>query len=151
MKMHAFVSITIRDVDAADLPIFFEQQLDLEAIRMAAFVCKDPKDRAAFDAHWDKILRSPRITKKTIMAAGQVVGHISCYPDGENLEVTYWLGRKFWGRGLATQALRKMLYVVVDRPIFARAATDNIRSMGVLQKMRLQDHRRKQRFRQRQR
>ena len=68
------------------------------------------------------------------MAEGQVAGHIACYPDGENMEVTYWLGREFWGRGLATQALKRMLHLVVDRPIFARAAADNIGSIRVLQK-----------------
>ena len=68
------------------------------------------------------------------MAERQVAGHIACYPDGENMEVTYWLGREFWGRGLATQALSRMLHIVVDRPIFARAATDNIGSIRVLQK-----------------
>ena len=51
------------------------------------------------------------------------------------MEVTYWLGREFWGRGLATQALNKMLHLVVDVwPILARAATDNIGSLSVLQK-----------------
>jgi hypothetical protein len=30
------------------------------------------------------------------VAEGQVAGHIACYPDGENMEVTYWLGRDFW-------------------------------------------------------
>jgi RimJ/RimL family protein N-acetyltransferase len=109
-------------------------QLDPEAIRMAAFVSKDPKDKVAFDAHWGKILNSSQNTTRTIVAEGQVAGHISCYPDGENMEVTYWLGREFWGRGLATQALNRMLDLVVDRPIFARAAADNIGSIRVLQK-----------------
>lgn len=132
--MSRFESITIREVESSDLETFYEHQLDPEAIRMAAFVCKDPKDKVAFDAHWDKILNSSQITKRTIVAEGQVAGHISCYPHGENIEVTYWLGREFWGRGLATQALNRMLHLVVDRPIFARAATDNIGSIRVLQK-----------------
>lgn len=88
----------------------------------------------AFDAHWDKILKSSQITKRTIVAEGQVAGHISCYPQGENLEVSYWLGRGFWGRGVATQALRMMLRLVGDRLILARAATDNSGSIRVLQK-----------------
>ena len=50
------------------------------------------------------------------------------------MEVTYWLGREFWGKGLATQALNRMLQLVVDRPIFARAAADNIGSIRVLEK-----------------
>ncbi len=133
MKKDSFESITIREVESSDLETFFQHQLDPEAIRMAAFVCKDPKDKAAFHAHWNKILNSPQNTTKTIVAGGQVAGHIACYPDGENMEVTYWLGREFWGRGLATQALNRMLHLVAARPIFARAAADNIGSIRVLQ------------------
>jgi RimJ/RimL family protein N-acetyltransferase len=132
--MSGFASVTIRKVEPADLDIFFEQQLDPESIRMAAFVSRDPKDRVAFDAHWKKILNSPRITQRTIMAERQVAGYIGCFPNGEHMEVTYWLGREFWGRGLATEALNRMLRLVVDRPIIARAAADNIGSIKVLQK-----------------
>jgi RimJ/RimL family protein N-acetyltransferase len=132
--MNRFDSITLRGVGSSDLDIFYEQQLDPEAIRMAAFVSKDPKDKVAFDAHWNKILNSPQITQRTIVADGQVAGYIGCFPHGENMEVTYWLGREFWGRGLATQALNRMLHLVTQRPILARAATDNIGSIRVLQK-----------------
>jgi RimJ/RimL family protein N-acetyltransferase len=127
--MSRLENIAIREVESSDLEFFFEHQLDPEAIRMAAFVCEDPKDRVAFDAHWDKILDSSQITKRTIVGEGQVAGHISCYPHGESMEVTYWLGREFWGRGLATQALDRMLHLIGDRAIFARAATDNIGSI----------------------
>jgi hypothetical protein len=64
--MSSFESITIREVDSSDLEAFYEHQLDPEAIRMVAFVCKDPKDKVAFDAHWNKILNSPQITQRTI-------------------------------------------------------------------------------------
>src|SRR6185312_15108770 len=113
-------SITVREVESSDLETLYEHQLDPEAIRMAAFVGKDPQDKVAFGAHWDKILHSSQSITRTIVAEGQVAGHIGCYPDGENLE------------GLATQALNRLLHLVVDRPIFARAATDNIGSIRVL-------------------
>ena len=93
--MSRFESITIREVESSDLETFYEHQLDPEAIRMAAFVCENPKDKIAFDAHWDKILNSSQITKRTIVAEGQVAGHISCYPHGEDMEVTYWLEGSF--------------------------------------------------------
>ena len=96
--MSRFESITIREVESSDLETFYKHQLDPEAIRMAAFVCEDPKDKVAFDAHWNKILNSSQNTTRTIVAEGQVAGHIACYPDGENLEVTYWLGREFRDR-----------------------------------------------------
>ena len=132
--MSRFESVTIREVEPSDLDTFYEHQLDPEAIRMAAFVGKDPTDRAAFDAHWAKILTSPQITQRTIVADGRVAGHIACYPDEGHLEVTYWIGREFWGRGLATRALSMMLDLVGDRPMFARAAADNVGSIKVLEK-----------------
>jgi hypothetical protein len=70
--MSRFESITIREVESSDLETFYEHQLDPEAIRMAAFVCEDPKDKVAFDAHWDKILNSSQNTTRTIVAEGQV-------------------------------------------------------------------------------
>src|SRR5258708_8138285 len=132
--MSRFESITIREVESSDIETFYEHEIGPEAIRMAAFVCEDPKDKVAFDAHWDKILNSSQITKRTIVAEGQVAGHISCYPHGENLEVTYWLGREFWGRGLATQDINRMLHPVADRATFARVATRTTRAIRVLAK-----------------
>src|SRR5438045_6498741 len=132
--MSRFESITIREVESSDLETFYEHQLDPEAIRMAAFVCEDPKDKVAFDAHWDKILNSSQITQRTIVAEGQVAGHIACYPHGGDIVVTYWLGREFWGRGLATQAVNRMLQRVVDRPMLGRAAAGNFGAVRVLQR-----------------
>ncbi len=40
--------VQLREVEEADLSIFFEQQLDPESNRMAAFTAKDPTDRGAF-------------------------------------------------------------------------------------------------------
>src|SRR5678816_682162 len=78
--MSRFESSTIREVESSDLETFYEHQLDPEAIRMAAFVGKDPKDKVAFDAHRDRILNSSQNTTRTIVAEGQVAGHIACYP-----------------------------------------------------------------------
>lgn len=126
--------VAIRTVEPSDLDTFFAHQRDPVAIHMAAFVAADPDDRTAFDAHWARILQAPRTTNRTILADGQVAGHIACYPQGEDLEVTYWLGRDFWGQGIATRALQLMLALVVTRPVLARAATDNLGSLRVLQK-----------------
>lgn len=132
--MNRFEIITLRAVEASDLDTFYVQQLDPEANRMAAFVSRDPTDRAAFDTHWAKILQSAQNINRTVVADGQIAGHIACYPQDGELEVTYWLGREFWGRGLATQALTQLLLLVATRPIFARAASDNLGSIRVLEK-----------------
>ena len=71
--MSRFENITIREVESSDLETFYEHQLDPEAIRMAAFVREDPKDKVAFDAHWNKILNSSQNTTRTIVAEGHIV------------------------------------------------------------------------------
>ena len=126
--------IVLRPVVPADLPIFFAQQLDPVANHMAAFTAKDPTDRAAFDAHWAKILADETIIIRTVLLDGQVAGSVSSFEQFGEREVTYWIGRAFWGKGVATQALAALLAQVETRPIFARAAKDNLASLRVLQK-----------------
>jgi RimJ/RimL family protein N-acetyltransferase len=124
----------LRDVTLDDLPIFFAQQLDPGANWMAAFTVKDPSDRLAFDAHWQKILADQAITIRTILYGGQVAGSVLCHAWGGEPEISYWLGREFWGKGIATQALASFLAVVKTRPLYARVASDNIASIRVLEK-----------------
>jgi RimJ/RimL family protein N-acetyltransferase len=124
-------SSVLRDVVEADLPIFFEHQRDPEATRMAAFPARD---REAFTAHWQKILASDDLTKKTILAEGEVAGNIGIFGrDGKRL-VGYWIGREFWGRGLATKALAELLTEAPERPLYAYVATSNLGSIRVLEK-----------------
>ncbi len=124
--------VTLREVQPADLPFFFEHQRDLVAVRMAAFTAADPDDRAAFDAHWARILANESNLNRTIVLDGQVVGSVSSYVMEGDTEVTYWIGRDYWGRGIATAALREFLKVQTTRPVYARAAKDNTGSLRVL-------------------
>ncbi len=101
--------ILLRAVTDGDLPIFFEQQLDKDANFMAAFTAKDPTDRDAFMAHWAKILADPGITIRTILVDGQVAGHVLVYGLFGEPEVSYWIGKAFWGKGVASQALAQFL------------------------------------------
>jgi RimJ/RimL family protein N-acetyltransferase len=128
--------VLLRDVSENDLPILFDQQRDPVANQMAAFTAKDPEDRAAFMAKWAKILGDDSLTKKTILFGGQVAGTVSAFvaPWSGQLEVTYWIGREFWGKGIATQALALFLSSVKTRPLYARAAKDNLGSIRVLEK-----------------
>ena len=129
------MSLELREVADADLPIFFEQQLDPEANWMAAFTGKDPADREAFERHWERVRREPEIVMRTIVGDDQVAGHVSSYIEEGEPEITYWLGRAFWGRGIASQALRLFLdHVNGARPMRARVAKDNLASLKVLQK-----------------
>jgi RimJ/RimL family protein N-acetyltransferase len=125
----------LRDVVNDDLPIFFENQLDQEANYMAAFTAKDPTNQEAFTAHWHKILANEINIIRTIVFNEQVVGSVSSYEDEGKPEVTYWLGKEYWGKGIATRALKEFLANHnTKRPIYARVAKDNLGSRRVLEK-----------------
>jgi RimJ/RimL family protein N-acetyltransferase len=126
---------SLRNVLEADLPIFFAYQLDPDAQAMAAFTAKDPANQEAFTAHWDRILADPTVITRTIVVDGQVAGSVLSYQDDGHPEVIYWLGKHHWGKGLATRALTEFLvHANPTRPIYARAAKDNIGSLRVLEK-----------------
>jgi RimJ/RimL family protein N-acetyltransferase len=124
----------LRNVIETDLPIFFEQQLSPEANHMAAFTTKNPEDREAFKAHWARILADENNTTKTILFEGQVAGYISSFIMVDERDISYWLGKEFWGKGLATTALSEFLDQVTTRPLYARAIRDNLASIRVLEK-----------------
>lgn len=127
--------LLLRDVVNDDLPIFFEQQLNQEANYMAAFTAKDPTNQAVFTAHWQRILANETVIIKTIICDGQVAGSVSSYEDEGKPEVTYWLGKDYWGQGIATWALQEFLaHNNQRRPIYARVAKDNLGSRRVLEK-----------------
>lgn len=127
-------NVILRDVLDEDVAIFFEHQCDSEAIRMAAFTAKDPTDRTAFDAHWQRLRRDSNVTPKTILWQEQVAGHVVSFEQLGEREVSYWVGRKFWGKGVASNALQEFLKIEVVRPLHARVAKDNAASLRVLQK-----------------
>lgn len=126
--------VVLRDVTEADRAVFFEQQLDATANHMAAFTPGDPTDQEEFEARWTRILSDGSITTKTILFDGQVAGHIESFERFGKREVSYWLGRKFWDRGIATRALSEFLEHVRARPLYARVAKDNLASIRVLEK-----------------
>jgi RimJ/RimL family protein N-acetyltransferase len=121
----------LRDVVESDLDAFYEHQREPEANEMAIFPARD---RDAFDAHWRKILADDSAIQKTIVDEGQVAGNIGSWEqDGRRL-VGYWVGREFWGRGVATRALQEFVRDVTDRPLHAWVATSNVGSIRVLEK-----------------
>lgn len=121
-----------RNIEPNDLPIFYGQQLDVDATSMATFPARD---RATFDAHWaTKILDNPAAVKQTILLDGQVAGNIGSWPqDGVRL-VGYWIGKEHWGKCVATRALVAFLHLVTERPLHAHVAKHNVGSIRVLEK-----------------
>lgn len=123
--------IQLRPVTESDLPALFEHQREPEANVMAAFPARG---RDAFMAHWAKILSDESLVAMGVVVDGCVVGHVCYWPqDGQRL-VGYWIGKEYWGKGVATQMLLLFLRHVADRPLHAHVAKQNVASIRVLEK-----------------
>lgn len=126
--------IILRKTEIADLEFFFVFQLDDDANYLAAFTAKDPTDKTAYLQKYTKFLDDPTKNMQTIIVAGSIAGSISAFEIEGEAEVTYWIDKKFWGKGIATKALKEVLKTENRRPIFGRVAFDNFGSQKVLEK-----------------
>ncbi len=127
-------TMALRPVRESDLDALFRQMSDPESVRMAAFTAEDPADRQRFDAHMARVMGSPDNTLLAITRESEVVGSIGYFVLEGRTEVTYWIDRAFWGRGIAGQALALVLEEIGTRPVYGRAASDNAGSLRVLEK-----------------
>ena len=125
--------VSLRPVEIHDLPIFFAHQLDPEATRLAAFASRDPK---AFLIHWTTIIGNPDAANRTILYDDRVVGNVGAWTDAETRKrlLGYWIGREFWGRGIASAAVAQFVQSEPTRPLTARVAKHNLGSIRVLEK-----------------
>lgn len=126
--------ITLKRSIVADLDQFFQFQLDEEASHLAAFTPKNPTDKAAYLEKYTELLSHTTVNMQTIYVDETIVGSISKFEIEGEAEITYWIDRKFWGRGIATRALKQLLTIEAIRPIFGRVAFDNWGSQKVLEK-----------------
>ena len=125
--------ITLRDVVEDDLPILYRFQREPEGYQMAVVKSRDEGD---FFRHWrDNILSNEEVKIKTIEINGEVAGDVTSFILGGQRAVGYWLGKKYWGRGIASAAVSEFLAShEMRRPLCAFVAVSNLASYRVLQK-----------------
>ena len=121
----------LREIVEADLPALYEYECDPEAAAMAGF---PSRNRDAFMAHWAKTLANDSALTMAIVSEGEVAGNIGCWESEGQRFVGYWIGREYWGRGLATQALAELVAMVETRPLYAHVVQSNVASIRVLEK-----------------
>jgi hypothetical protein len=99
-------AVRLRHVVEADIDVFFAHQRDPEAVRMAVFT---GREQDAFREHWRKIVADRDVVARTILTGDAVVGHVVVWEEEESgrLLVGYWIGRDFWGKGIATSRCRR--------------------------------------------
>ena len=102
-----------------------------------------PYTRADADAWIAIASRESPALHLAIVVEGQAVGGIGLIPGSDihrvSAEVGYWLGEEFWGRGIATCALRGITsyafqeFAILNR-LFAYVEADHPASIRVLEK-----------------
>ena len=127
--------IDLRPLDDDDLDAVFEMMRDREAIAMAAFTAEDPDDRAAFDAWIERQRAMADVLSFVVTENGGFAGTAASFTVDGDREVTYWIARHAWGRGVATAAVRHLISREPIRPLFARVAAHNAASIAVLTKV----------------
>lgn len=85
-------------------------------------------------AHWKKTVADSSVVQKTVLFNGKVAGNMVCFEQLGEREVGYWLGKEYWGKGIATRALEQFLKQIETRPLYAHVAKQNIASRRVLEK-----------------
>jgi RimJ/RimL family protein N-acetyltransferase len=125
------VEVALRPTRPDDLDVMFDHQADPEAAEMAAF---PSRERDAFMAHWARIMADDTVVSRTIDVDGAVAGNIVSWIQDDARMVGYWIGRDYWGRGVASAALALFLEQVATRPLWAHVARHNVGSRRVLEK-----------------
>ncbi|WP_225725714.1 MULTISPECIES: GNAT family N-acetyltransferase [unclassified Nocardia] len=112
--------VRLRDVEAADLELFFAHQQDPEAVRSIAL--HPARSRGLHDPLDNQRARRPAILVRTITVTDEPAGNIVSWWKGDRRFLGYWLGRSYWGRGVGTEAQRLFLQLephtsTVGRPV----------------------------------
>jgi RimJ/RimL family protein N-acetyltransferase len=128
---HATPAVSLRRVEDRDLDVLFEHQADPLAVEMAAFPARDEQQ---FAEHWTRVRADQANVVRTIVADGSVAGHIGSWQQTGQQLLGYWVGREWWGRGVATRALSLLVDEVSIRPLYAHVAVRNVGSIRVLEK-----------------
>lgn len=128
------MNVSLRPLEDRDLDTIYRQVTDPEAIRMAAFTAQDQADRRAFLDRMSRLRADRSVSCRVIDVDGAIAGTIGSFRIDDQLEVTYWVDRALWGQGIASAALQIVVAETVERPLYARAASDNVGSLRVLEK-----------------
>lgn len=128
------MDVSLRAIEPGDMHALFEMESDPVGWHMVAFADPGPRHRAAFDAHWQRVLADPSADVRAVLLDGAFAGTVMCFVRGVEREVGFWIRRPLWGRGIAGAALRALLDSVPERPLFARCAGDNLGSRRVLER-----------------
>jgi hypothetical protein len=106
------MNVSLRALEDGDLDTIYRHVTDPESIRMAAFTAEDQTDRRAFLNRMSRLRADPSVSNRVIDVDGVVAGTIASFRIDDQLEGPTGF----------------------ERPLYARAASDNLGSLRVLEK-----------------
>lgn len=124
--------IELRDLDDDDLDAVFGMLSDPAAIELVAFTAEHPADRDAFDAWIARERDSREVRYAVVTENGGFAGTAAAFTVDGDREVSVWIARHAWGRGVATAAVQLLVSREAERPLFARVAAQNAAAVAVL-------------------
>jgi RimJ/RimL family protein N-acetyltransferase len=129
------LAVRLRATTREDLPRLYGFGLEPEALAVSG---SKPRVWEEFERRWLEMMGDGRATSRVIVMQGEngdeVVGAVNVLVvEGEDA-LGYWIGREYWGRGIASAAVGLMLADVTRRPLFATAGASNVASLKVLKK-----------------
>lgn len=123
--------VSLRAITPDDFPALFENQHDPASAAMAGVPSKEEAD---FYAHRAKVQADPENVTRAVIVDGELAGDAVSWADEGGRHVGYRIAQRFWGRGIATAALRLLVGELTERPLNADLLDTNIGSRRVLEK-----------------
>lgn len=78
--------------------------------------------------------RTRECAREHVVEGGVAVGNVLSFDWHDEREIGYWIGREYWGRGIASKAVATFLQLEFERPLYGRVARWNLASRRVLEK-----------------
>jgi len=134
--------IELREFIQSDIPVLAKHANNRRVSRYLVDTFPFPYTEA--DARWwvEEGAAAGGSTNKAILFEGALVGSVGLRPQAgwrrHSAEVGYWIAEPFWGRGIASAALRELSTVAFGalgfHKLFAPVLAPNVASMKVLAK-----------------
>jgi len=145
--------LTLRALEESELPRLVELIGDWDVVRWLMTVPFPYTMRNAEEFYADMMLSysddAPEFYTMALKSDNLLIGGVGLHsprtpnPLKGEIEIGYWLGKDFWGRGLMSEATRIVIDLGFARPstqaIGAVTAPDNKASQNVLRKAGLRD------------
>lgn len=137
------MEITFRCWNLNDLDRLIALGNDAAVARFMSDLFPHPYTREAGEKFIQWTIQNCPAYIRTILVDGQIAGSIGIHPQSDilrsNAEIGYWLGKEYWGKQIATEAVGKIVplgfeqYPHIQR-IFGRVFGQNPASQKVLEK-----------------